>query len=74
MRTTLNIDDSVLEAVKEIARRRRTSTGAVASALIQQALNQAPHDSHGFHPFQARTQDPRITDGQVDRLRDDLGI
>lgn len=38
MRTTLNIDDDVLVAVKEIARRDSKSAGAAASELLREAL------------------------------------
>lgn len=38
MRTTLNIDDDVLRAVKEIARLRGNTTGAILSELAREAL------------------------------------
>jgi hypothetical protein len=38
MRTTLNVDDDVLRAVKEIARLRGNTVGAVLSALAREAL------------------------------------
>ena len=38
MRTTLNLDDDVLRAVKEIARLRGTTAGEVLSELARQAL------------------------------------
>lgn len=38
MRTTLNIDDDVLTAVKEIARRDAKSAGAAASELLRKGL------------------------------------
>jgi len=40
MRTTLNLDDDVLRAVKEIARLRGSSAGEVLSELARQALRQ----------------------------------
>ena len=42
MRTTLDIDDDVLAAVKEHAARDRTSLGATLSALARQALRHPP--------------------------------
>lgn len=39
MRTTLNIDDSILAAAKEIAGARNSSTGAVISELAQRGLS-----------------------------------
>jgi len=38
MRTTLNLDDDVLRAVKEIARLRGSTAGEVLSRLAREAL------------------------------------
>jgi len=38
MRTTLDIDDDVLEAAKELGRRQRKTMGQVLSALARRAL------------------------------------
>ncbi len=38
MRTTLQLDDDVLAAARVLARQKRTSLGAVISALARQAL------------------------------------
>ncbi|HET9901279.1 MAG TPA: ribbon-helix-helix protein, CopG family, partial [Actinomycetes bacterium] len=38
MRTTLNVDDDVLLAVQERARREKRSAGEVLSDLVRQAL------------------------------------
>ena len=38
MRTTLNIDDDVLRAVKEIARLRANTAGGILSELAREAL------------------------------------
>ena len=61
MRTTLDIDEPVLQALKELARRQGRTAGAVASELIHRALSQpiAPvagggsAGRHGFRPFAA---------------------
>jgi hypothetical protein len=81
MRTTLDIEDPVLEAVKELARRQGRTAGAVASELLRRALSQPaasgvqePTARHGFRPFPATPADDRVTNDQVNRLRDDLGI
>lgn len=83
MRTTLDIEEPVLEALKELARRENRSAGAVASDLIRRALSappalaagvREPEARHGFRPFAAPLADPRVTNEQVNRLRDDLGI
>jgi hypothetical protein len=41
VRTTLNIDDDVLRAVKELARLRANSAGAVLSELARESLARA---------------------------------
>lgn len=81
MRTTLDIDDPVLDAVKEIARREGRSAGSIASDLIRRALAQPvvaavrePPARHGFRPFPATDTEDRVTNEQVNRLRDDLGV
>jgi hypothetical protein len=81
MRTTLDIDEPVLDAVKEIARRENRSAGAVASELMRRGLAQTaptgvrePPARHGFRPFPATDTEDRVTNEQVNRLRDDLGI
>jgi hypothetical protein len=83
MRTTLDIEDDILLAAKELARRNRTSAGQEISALVRQALTQAPHAAkssrrkqatavHGFRPFPARGS--VVTNDQVDALRDAEGV
>jgi hypothetical protein len=81
MRTTLEIDATVLEAVTELARREGRSRGAVVSTLIRRALSQpAPGDNsesaacYGFRPFPARRAETFVTNGQVNRLREEQGI
>jgi hypothetical protein len=47
MRTTLAIDDDVLHAVKERARREKRTAGEVLSDLARQALTRpTPSDDH----------------------------
>jgi len=77
MRTTLDIDDDVLDAAKERARRDRTTAGAVISALARQALNAGsgppgagePEAFYGFRPIASRGN--IVTDDHIDKLRDD---
>jgi len=81
MRTTLDIDAPVLQALKELARRQGRTAGAVASELIHRALSQptaqaagtAPTGRHGFRPFVAGPGDARVTNEQVNRLREESG-
>jgi hypothetical protein len=85
MRTTLDIDEPVLQALKELSRRQGRTAGAVASELIHRALSQpsgqasgaAAAGRHGFRPFSADAEagalTPRVTNEQVNRLRDESG-
>lgn len=83
MRTTLDIDESVLGAVKELARRQGKTAGEVLSSLARQALTQAQSPpaksaaresaaAHGFKPFPAG--DTLVTNATIDKLRDELGV
>jgi hypothetical protein len=81
MRTTLDIEDPVLDALKELARREGRTAGAVASDLIRRALTQPrvagvqeTQGRYGFRPFAAASSEDRVTNEQVNRLRDDLGV
>lgn len=74
MRTTLNIDDDLLIADKELSRLQRRSAGQVVSDLIRQALS-APASvasgfptAPGFRPFASRGTP--VTNGTIDQLRD----
>ncbi|MBY0277556.1 antitoxin [Candidatus Binatia bacterium] len=75
MRTTLDIDEDVLRAAKEIARREHRTAGAVISELTRKALTAAPANArerkatHGFRPFPARGG--LVTNDKIDRLRED---
>ena len=80
MRTTLDIDDDVLAAAKERARREKKTAGEVLSELARNALNAAPsiagrHAAKepaailGFRPFPKRGG--IVTNELIDRLRDD---
>ena len=63
MRTTLDIEDDILLAAKELARRDGTSAGRVISKLVRQALTQPvassvgasePAATYGFRPLASR--------------------
>lgn len=73
MRTTLEIDDDVLEAAKSIARQSDRTAGAVLSDLARRALTSVPAKSSragvgGFVPFESRGG--LVTNEQIDRLRE----
>ena len=74
MRTTLDIDDDVLMAAKERARRERRSTGAVLSELARQALNTGVEGSaageYGFRPLPSRGG--VVTNALIDDLAAEL--
>ena len=76
MRTTLDLDEDILAAVKELARTHKTSIGKEASHLLRQALQGAPKDREesiaGFEPFPA--EDRLVTNDLLDRIRDQEGI
>jgi len=50
MRTTLQLDDDVLAAARVLARQRRTSLGAVISALARQGLVAPPPGTDSTGP------------------------
>lgn len=88
MRTTLDIEDDVLFAAKEIARREKKSLGQVISDLARRAFAQGtaqPSDkqprvpgaserlaTYGIHPLPARGG--IVTNELIDRLRDEEGV
>ena len=82
MRTTLNIDDDLLIAVKEVARRESKSAGAVVSNLLRQSLARGGRDGpevqadepgaeFGFRPFPKRGG--LLTNELIDRLGEETG-
>lgn len=74
MRTTLEIDDDVLQAAKEIAASRGTSAGRVLSDLARKALEpkRAPRVRNGVPLLPRRPKgSPRPTMELVNRLRDE---
>ena len=77
MRTTLDIADDVLVAVRAIAERDSTSVGAVVSTLVRQSLPGDGDDvtsanaEFGFRPFPKRGAP--VTNELIDRLREDVG-
>lgn len=77
MRTTLRLDDDVLLAVRERARRERRTAGDVLSELARQALTGSlstrPPDVgsafFGFEPLPRRGE--AVSNSLIDRLRED---
>ncbi|MCX5956566.1 MAG: ribbon-helix-helix domain-containing protein [Cyanobacteria bacterium] len=80
MRTTLDIEDDVLTAAKELARRQGVSAGQVVSKLLRSALTGGVSAQRtgaavvaGFRPFAASDQH-LVSNEQIDQLRDLEGI
>jgi hypothetical protein len=76
MRTTISLDDDILLAVQERARREKRTAGQVLSELARQALTRqqlAPEDpgadQHGFRPLPRRGA--AVSNALIDRLRED---
>jgi Arc/MetJ family transcription regulator len=86
MRTTLDIDDDVLAAAKELSRQQGRPAGAVISTLLRQALTGGagqPADRAvlqktargsvgGFRPFPSRGKP--VTNAAIHALRDAEGV
>lgn len=72
MRTTVAIDDDVLTAAREQARRERRTLGDVLSELARTALTApraaAGSDHHGFRPLPQRG--PAVSNALIDQLRE----
>lgn len=76
MRTTITLDDDILLAVQERARREQRTAGAVLSDLARQALTgehrRSEHpevERHGFRPLAPRGA--AISNALIDRLREE---
>ncbi|MFO1426420.1 MAG: hypothetical protein U1F11_05500 [Steroidobacteraceae bacterium] len=83
MRTTLDIDDAVLAAVKDLAHRQQRTAGEVLSTLARQALTDAaagsssrgvrePRHFYFFESFSANGK--VVTNEHIDDLRDREGV
>lgn len=77
MRTTLDIDEDVLLAAKELARRQRSSAGVVISELARLGLRGSAvrlaeeRARYGFAPKPAGGA--TVTNAQIDALKESLG-
>lgn len=88
MRTTLDIDDDLLAAAKELARAEKKTAGQVVSELMRKGLTgydsrtgaaEPSRDAiaeeaakYGLRPFPARGG--VVTNEMIDKLKDELGI
>lgn len=80
MRTTLDIDEDVLNAAKELARQERLSAGQVVSRLLRGvltgkvggAVTGGGASAVGFRPFAGGGK--IVTNDQINALREQEGI
>jgi hypothetical protein len=74
MRTTVDLDDDLLMAAREIARQRRVSMGRVLSDLIRQAMTRRDAGaSRGDIPlFPVQADAGVVTLELVNQLRDEV--
>lgn len=82
MRTTLDIDNDVLQAAKELARQQHKTAGQIVSELLRKSLTALSTQEesqikekpgvYGFEPFPSRGG--IVTNQLIDDLKDDLGI
>lgn len=81
MRTTLDIEDDILAAVKDLARRQQRTAGEVLSSLARQALTGAlattrsvrePAAFYGFEPFPSAGK--VVSNELIDDIRDREGV
>jgi Arc/MetJ family transcription regulator len=74
MRTTLDLDDDLLQAAKEIAERRGVSAGRAVSDLIRKALQPMPGAARFRNGVPLLSRDagsPVMTMARVNQLRDE---
>lgn len=78
MRTTLDIEDSVLSAAKEIAGARKTTAGAVISELARKGLTLSTQDAtasqSGFPTFSIPANPSPLTSATVKSILTDEGL
>ena len=81
MRTTLDIDDDILSASKELAKAAGKTAGQILSELARKALTQRIHHHtpepqafHGIRPFPKRAGGVIVTNEMINRIRDEEGI
>jgi hypothetical protein len=73
MRTTLDLDDDILQAVKELGAVRKKTAGQVLSELARKALEPDPaiRIRNGVPLLPHRPGAPRLTVEDVERLLDE---
>jgi hypothetical protein len=74
MRTTLNLDDDVVEILKEYAENRSVGLGKAASELVRRGASTPTPTRlvNGFVVFDVPPDSPRITSERVKELESEL--
>lgn len=75
MRTTLTIDDDVLQAARTLAAQQGQSIGAVISDLARRGLRREPqiqYEDKGLPVFEVKEDAPIFGPAEVERALDDL--
>ena len=75
VRTTINLDDDVVEAARAIARTEHRSLGVVISDLVRRGLvsqRSRIDDEDGFPVFRVHPDASPITDEMVHRAREEV--
>jgi len=72
MRTTINIDDDLLEAARTLSRVRKKSLGEILSELVRRGLKSrsTERDESGFPVFKVSEDAPPITPEQIKQFED----
>ncbi len=77
MRTTLDLDDTALDAIRDLAAVQKHSLGKVAGDLILEALrNRSPKglkERNGV-PLMRRTGGEIVTEALIQRIKDEEGL
>jgi hypothetical protein len=73
MRTTLELDDDLLGAARQLAQKRGVTLGRVISDLAHQSLaaEKPPKYRNGFRLLESKPGAPRVDMEFVNRLRDE---
>lgn len=78
MRTTLDIEEDVLLAVKELARHEKTSAGKIVSRLVRKGLSGDKTSTRKMEYRNGVPLLPRrgviVTNELIDRIREEEGI
>jgi len=70
MRTTVNLDDDVLEAATKRAKRAKTSLGKAISNLVRRGLQAGTRviEKNGLYVPELPPDSPKVTPDQIKRL------